>query len=59
MSEKKILDAYKNALEMIEKNGLDYYKSYIAYLDENKNISTHDLIIATSLISAFELIEKN
>lgn len=56
MTEKKILDVYKNALEMIEKNGLDYYKSYIV---ENKNISMNELIIGTSLISAFELIEKN
>lgn len=56
MSEKKILDVYKNALEIIEKNGLDYYKTYIA---ENKNISMNELIIATSLISAFEVIEKN
>lgn len=56
MSEKKILDAYKNALEMIEKNGLDYYKSYI---DENMNISMNELTIATSIISAFEIIEKN
>lgn len=55
MTEKKILDVYKNALEMIEKNGLDYYKSYV---NENKNISMNELIIATSLISAFELIEK-
>lgn len=59
MTEKEILDAYENALEMIEKNGLDYYKTYIAYLAENKDISMNDLIIATSLISAFELIKKN
>ena len=55
MTEKKILDAYKEALSIVEKSGLDYYKSYIA---ENKNISMNELIIATSLISAFELIEK-
>lgn len=55
MSEKAILDLYKNALAIIERSGLDSYKTYIA---ENMNISMNELIIATSLISAFELIEK-
>lgn len=55
MNEKDVLDAYKNALAIIEKNGLDYYKCYIS---ENKNISMNELVIATSIISGFELIGK-
>lgn len=55
MSEKAILDLYKNALAIIERSGLDYYKSYV---NENKNISMNELVIATSIISGFEIIEK-
>ena len=55
MTEKAILDLYKNALAIIERSGLDYYKSYV---NENKDISMNELIISTSIISGFDLIEK-
>ena len=55
MSEKAILDLYKNALAIIERSGLDYFKSYV---NENNDMSMKELVIATSIISGFEIIEK-